>query len=305
MKNVNLFAAFLTSLITLTTGPAFATSLEKADTTTAAAQPSLNTAPVDSAKSVAQVKKENVDDDEDKEDTLFHFKFEHPRHLIHTLNKYTDSMTKRGFGCGGGPMAGLYAVNIKPFIDLAQRVSPLRGKNFSFGDLNYKSFFMSGGMGFVGLGNGLRLGGGGMSGVRHFPSSRYAQDSTVNYKTSITWGGFLIEKFVKTDKYSSIIGGYIGSGSLDAEWVEINENYSAFTSYKNDFNDDNNNKIKAYFGFFELHAGIVYDVVRFIHLCGDLSLPVIISSDGFAPLTKEFISVSPGVRVRVIFGNMG
>ncbi len=308
MKETIKYAAYLLSMLALAAVPAFPASLEQTDTAAPApARPTLTTAAAgDSAKPAVQVKKtdDNDDEDEDKEDANdadFHFRFEHPRHVIKSINRYTDSMSRRGYGCGGGPMAGVYAVNISPFKDLAARIAPLRGKNFSFGSLDYKSYFMSGGMGFVGVGNGLRLGGGGMSGGRHFPSSRFEQDSSVNYSTRITWGGFLIEKLVTNPKYSYIIGGYIGSGTLEADWVGIDNGYSAFSSYDN--NDDDN--IKAYFGFFELHTGVVYHIARFMHACGDLSIPVLVSSDGFAPWTKEFISISPGIRVRFIFGNLG
>jgi len=214
-------------------------------------------------------------------------------------------MTRQGWGGGGGPMAGIFAVNIKPFVDLADNVRPLRGNHFPFGSLNYKAFFMNGGMGFFGVGNGLRLGGGGMSGVRHFTGKNAAQDSTINLKAQISWGGFLIEKLIAREKYSLTIGGYIGSGSLKADWVEVDENYSAFSSLNDNSGSGDSAKIKAVFGYFEMHAGVVYHIMRFMHIGGDLSLPVLVSSDGFAPFTKEFISICPGVRIRLIFGNLG
>jgi hypothetical protein len=312
MKTKKVSAALLCAIIALAAQWTFPASLEKADSTVPSARPdnlSLNGSPkADSAESsVQQIKKEDdEDEDQEKDDEKdsFHYKIEHPREVFNSIHKYTDSMSRRGFGFGGGPMAGMYAVNIKPFVDLTQRIAPLRGKNFPFGSLDYKPFFMSGGMGFVGVGNGLRLGGGGMSGVRHFPSSSYGRDSSINLTAKITWGGFLIEKYAQGSKYAFTVGGYIGSGSLDADWVEVNSNYSAFIDYNND-DDDNTDKIKAYFGLIELHAGIVYHIARFMHACGDLSVPIMVSADGFAPWTKEFISISPGVRVRIIFGNLG
>jgi hypothetical protein len=161
---------------------------------------------------------------------------------------------------------------------------------------------MNGGMGFAGIGGGLRIGGGGMSGERHFTSQRYAGDSLINYSTKISWGGFLIEKLVTREKYSCVIGGYLGSGSLKAGWVKVNDGYSAFDHF--DWEDDEN-EIKAFFGYFELHGGTVYNIAPWMHVCGDVSLPVIVSTDGFAPYTKEFISLCPGLRVRLIFGNLG
>jgi hypothetical protein len=240
-----------------------------------------------------------------REETIFSIKIGPPLFMLNSVNHFSDSMSQRGFGGGGGPMAGMFAVSTKPFADLAERIKPLKGRHFSFNSLNYEPFFMSGGMGFLGIGNGLRIGGGGMSGVRHFTSSRYGQDSFVNYSARISWGGFLIEKLVNAKKYSYLVGGYIGSGSLKANWAEVTENYSAFNYYDDNVRYSDDEGINAFFGFFELHTGMVCHVARWMHLCGDVSLPVLISSDGFAPYTKEFISLSPGLRVRVIFGNLG
>jgi hypothetical protein len=199
-------------------------------------------------------------------------------------------------------MAGIFAVNVGPFIELAQRINPLRGRHFSFSKLDYEPFYMSEGMGFLGIGNGLRLGGGGMSGSRHFTSSPYADDSFVNYAVKISWGGFLIEKFVETNKYSYIVGGYLGSGRLKADWVNV-RNYTAFNGY--DAFDDDDDDLSAFFGYFELHGGLVYHVAQWMHIGTDISLPLLVSSDGFAPYTKEFINISPGLRIRLIFGNLG
>jgi hypothetical protein len=101
--------------------------------------------------------------------------------------------------------------------------------------------------------------------------------------------------------YSYLLGGYIGGGSLDASWTNTGDGYSVFK-------EDNSHKedgIKASFGYFEVHAGVTYHVLPFIHLSGDLSVPLLISIDGFAPYTQDFISVCPGLRVRLIFGNIG
>jgi hypothetical protein len=304
MKNGKLFFVRLATIFSLVVSPAFGAAPEKTDSLqTDSTRLQVGNVPgPDSGKIAPQKdKKEKCD----KEESNFCFRFTNPSMMMKTINTYVDTMTRRGWGGGGGPMAGIFAVNIKPFVDLANNIKPLRGYHFSFGELNYKAFFMNGGMGFIGVGNGLRLGGGGMDGVRHFTGKSAANSSTINYKTEISWGGFLIEKLVEREKYALTIGGYIGSGSLKADWVEVNENYSAFGDFNATSDYGDSAKIKAIFGYFEMHTGIVFHIMRFMHLGGDLSLPVIVSSDGFAPFTKEFISICPGVRLRLIFGNLG
>jgi hypothetical protein len=304
MKNRKLLFVCIVTIFSIVGSSVFAASLEKSDTLQAApAASSVGNVPGADSGKIAPQKDKN--EKCEKEESNFCFRFTNPGMMMKTITTYVDTMTRRGWGGGGGPMAGIFAVNIQPFEDLANNVKPLRGYHFPFGSLNYKTFFMNGGMGFIGVGNGLRLGGGGMDGVRHFTGKSAANSSTINYKTEISWGGFLIEKLVERQNFALTIGGYIGSGSLKADWVEVNENYSAFSDFNDNSDYGDSAKIKAIFGYFEMHAGIVYHVMRFMHIGGDLSLPVIVSSDGFAPFTKEFISICPGVRLRLIFGNLG
>lgn len=299
---IGLFAAIAVSLNLR------AASLEKVDSTAVdsgkpvssvpvatdtAKPPAIAARPADSTKII--VYKEDGD-------TVFMVRMHRARDAFLFAKNCAGTFTKRGFGVGGGPEEGLFAVDIRPFSDLAGRVAPLRGKSFPFGSMHYQPFFMSGGLGFIGIGNGLRLGGGGMSGERHFLSRPGSNDSAINFCAKINWGGFLIEKSVMAPAYTYIVGGNIGGGAFDASWTGTGEGYSIFTERKS---SDSDKGIKASFGYFEVHGGLTYHVLPFMHLSGDLSVPLLISTDGFAPFTQDFISVCPGLRLRLIFGNLG
>jgi hypothetical protein len=60
----------------------------------------------------------------------------------------------------------------------------------------------------------------------------------------------------------------------------------------------------------ELHAGCMLTFLSWLHLGFDLTVPAFISSSGFKVesgrrVTDSFITVNPGVRIRIALGNIG
>jgi hypothetical protein len=210
---------------------------------------------------------------------------------------------QKGHGIGGGLTPGVFAVGAKPIKELIARVAPLRGRTFNLHTYNYEPFYMSGGEGYAGLGNGIRLGGGGMSGERHFVSEAYGTDSAVALDIKVSWGGFLIEKALISGPWNSAVGAFLGSGSIDATARIIDRNdYSAFDG---DTASGARQPVKARFLYLEAHGGASYTVCPWFHIGATLSVPAFIGPEGFESRTPDFITVNPGVQVRFIFGNLG
>jgi hypothetical protein len=205
---------------------------------------------------------------------------------------------------GGGPLVGVNAINVKPVKDLVDRVQPLAGRDFGFNRYGEEPFLMKGGLGYGGVGNGMRLGGGGLHGSRRFVSAKRAGDSAVVVMdVDVSYGGFLIEKAFVRNRCTITAGGMIGGGNFEvkAQMVDTSE-YSIF---ERDRVNPDGAKISAQFFNLEAHGAFTYTVCPIFHLGMDVSIPVFISTNGFEPYTADFATVNPGIRVRLIFGNLG
>jgi hypothetical protein len=218
-------------------------------------------------------------------------------------------LRKKGLGIGGGPTPGFYAINMGPVHDLAQRAAPLRDRQFHYGPLDYRAFYMRGGVGYIGLGNGLRIGGGGAQGSSEMTSSLYSGDSAAILSTKVHFGGLLVEKAVVLNRINGVIGGYIGGGSTE---VAVKLVDMANASWFNDDGVTNINQtgdMKAEFMYLELHGGFTYTILPIFHIGLDVSAPMFLSPNGFAsplvPYSSEFFTINPGIRAKIIFGNLG
>ena len=101
-----------------------------------------------------------------------------------------------------------------------------------------------------------------------------------------------------------VVGGYLGGGSIQLSTQEFDQNdYSAFRSFDDDAEEEN--RIQAGFGLLEVHGGATYSLTNFFHLGMELTIPVFVSLDGFAPYTTEFVTPNPGINLKIIFGNLG
>ncbi len=158
-------------------------------------------------------------------------------------------------------------------------------------------------MGYIGVGNGVRIGLAGMNGERNFAGTRGTDDSVmVSLRTKVSYFGFLLQKSYVTDRMSMTVGGVLGSGEVKVSFSDP----GTFSAFEPVFGDEVlEHQTDAKCGVLEVHGGFSYSLTRFIHLGGDISVPAFFGVEGLSPFTDEFISVNPGARFKVIFGNLG
>jgi len=211
---------------------------------------------------------------------------------------------KRHFGIGGGPRTGIIGLDMTPVKDF-MRVNPdLCGKNFDMHqNSRYNVFFTMGGMGYLYVGNGVLLGGGGAGGEHHYRSDRFAQDSSMSLSVKAEYGGFIVEKAFDRGYCNFHAGMQIGAGSLRVKYRV--EEGSAFHAVNASRDGDADRESVAPFNLFEVHGGVTYSLASFVHIGADISVPMFHSAGGFDAYTSGFATVNPAFAVRLMLGNKG
>jgi len=238
-------------------------------------------------------------------DTVFIFDKSVFRHIAKDWRKNIDIFRQRGYGISGTSMYGANAIFIEPVEELAESHPYLSDKRFNFRRFGFEPFPMSGGEGFIGLGDGLRLGGSGYSGKRQFSSNRFDGDSILVMNTRVSYGGFLIEKCFVRDRWNLIAGASLGAGRFK---VAISSQFNTYFYGEDDdyFNEsDWNDRQTAVFFLMEPHCGFSYSFFYFFHIGATVTLPAFMSLQKFNPYTDDFFTVNPGLYIRLVFGNIG
>ncbi|MBD3420857.1 MAG: hypothetical protein GF398_12125 [Chitinivibrionales bacterium] len=178
-----------------------------------------------------------------------------------------------------------------------------------------KEFFpLFGGLGFGGVGNGIRIGGGGWGGS----SDRFEitirnpgeEDTIYTLDVSLGMGGFLLEKAIVAGDFNLFFGGMIGGGSMTVTPIKTVSGGSSIFSGSGPGSSDSNSTIgqelDAGFMLLEAHAGISYSILSWMHIGGDFTAPFFISSNGFKDRSPRlFQTFNPGFRFRFLLGNLG
>jgi hypothetical protein len=244
-----------------------------------------------------------------KKDTVQLLSRETAGAFLESINGKKRTARERGYGGGIGPSMSMYAINMGPVSEL---LDYMRGdvafENSGLKiDKPFAPFQLSGICFYGAVGNGLRIGGNFLSGSRSYSSRR--DDTTYNLEINPSFGGLLIEKATVHDNFNLFLGGMIGAGTIE---VRPSKTTNPFTSIP--LNTDNGkvsfNKLKAGSLLLEMHGGFTYTMINWLHLGAELSAPVFFSPSGFVTtgghnITSGFISLNPGVRLRIMIGNIG
>lgn len=214
---------------------------------------------------------------------------------------------ERGYGGGLGPTPSVFAINIDPVQKLLEymgRNSDFRNADFPIHGM-YKTFFMMGLTGYGAVGNGIRIGGSFVGGKRSFTAR--SNDSIYGLKIETSFGGLLLEKAIVHNNYNLYAGGIAGGASIEVQPSKTVDYLSA-TPVKVD--ENNFNKLTAPAVLLELHGGGTYTMINWCHIGVDFSLPLFFSTSGFKTpvghnVTNGFLTLNPGLRFRIIFGNIG
>ncbi|MFW5774996.1 MAG: hypothetical protein ACOCW2_01785 [Chitinivibrionales bacterium] len=233
--------------------------------------------------------------------------------IIDRSSRTIAKSRQQGYGGGGGWSPGIMAIDMEPVAELVGSDNVLGRK--AFPDLHeaYTPIMMSGWMGYGGLGNGTRIGGGAWDGNIHFSSKPYdAPDETDPRRKEIavveveySFVGFLMEKSFVRDQFNYLAGGMISLGSIEVKRdFFTSDSPSAFKDVWEDMDDEET--AEASLVGIELHGGFTYTVLPWIHLGADVNAHVSFSINGFgAPGLNSFVMASPGMRLRIVFGNIG
>ncbi|MBN1128102.1 MAG: hypothetical protein JXA71_03905 [Chitinispirillaceae bacterium] len=248
-----------------------------------------------------------------KKDTVIVITDDH--HIQKILQNMSNTVKKsrvQGYGGAGGFSNRLVAVTMDPVVDLVNTDGKLKGILFPTLEGRYKMLAMSGGLGYAGLGNGIRIGGGGYGGSCKYVSTAFAASDTtpdsllnVTLKVSLGYGGLLIEKALVKENWNIYLGAFIGAGAVEVQ--KITSPIGKTSAFSDAWTDPKNGeRATAAFMSTELHGGATYTLVPWMHIGGDFNALFYYSSSGFGQATSNsFFGITPGIGIRVIFGNIG
>jgi hypothetical protein len=240
-------------------------------------------------------------------DTVFIFDKKVFRHIAKDWRDI-DIFRQRGYGLSGSTLYGAHAVHSKPIRNLIDR--HLSGREFGLREVGFEPYLMSGGTGYIGLGEGFRLGGGGMIGEHRFFCADCPGESELVLSSRISYGGFLVEKAIVKEKWNLSFGGLIGAASNKVV-ISENDNSDLFSDITDfdDFEDINDifddPTFQAAYLCIEPHIGFSYTFFYFFHFGANIALPTFMPLEKFSPITDDFLSINPGLQVKLIFGNLG
>jgi hypothetical protein len=215
-------------------------------------------------------------------------------------------------------------MDMQPVHALINKYPDLKRLDFPI-DSRYETFILAGGMGYGGVGNGIRLGGGGWGGSKTFGATRTLSvspsdtanqiDSLYKLSVGVGMGGFLLEKAYVIDRLNIMLGGFIGAGAMNIRSYRSEGKKTLFfdagdEEYSDSSDTEREPDFRASFMLTELHGGLTYSMLSWLHLGVDGWCPLFFSSSGFAnrfqqPITDGFMSINGGVRIRIVLGNLG
>ncbi len=232
--------------------------------------------------------------------------------LLAKLNRKMDRFNSSGFGGSGGPTPRLMAVDINPLKELLradmtkrETIGKSRGTKFLAempGD--YETFFLMGGFGFGGIGNGLRIGGGGYGGSHSYRIS----DAGKDYKllVEIGYGGVILEKAFTYNRNNFVIGTMLGAGTMKVSFGEDSEGSGFNNSSSNMSNNSKSLDYGAYSDFFlaSLYTGYTYSFISWLHLGFEVGGNMMNANSGLlgSDIRTTF---NPTGSLRILFGNLG
>jgi hypothetical protein len=236
-----------------------------------------------------------------KKDTVLLISNESEVHKL--LSNVTANVKKsraQGYGGAGGFSHRVVAFDMGPVADLIGESYPA----ITFPTLKngFTVLPMSGGMGYAGLGNGIRIGGGGYKGSMKFVSRPYNEtlDTAMTVKMGVGYGGLLIEKAFVRDNWNTYLGGFIGGGSIELQ--KAIGPASAFSSGLSEPDE----LTGAHLMSIEFHGGATYTIVPWMHVGGDFTIMSYFANNGFEWSSGgSFYGIMPGIGIRVVFGNIG
>jgi hypothetical protein len=236
-------------------------------------------------------------------DTLVILKKSSVEDLVKNISHNVKKSRELGYGGAGGVVPAMLLVNVNPLRNVINREAGLRSADFGL-DHRFEPFYMMGGMGYGGLGQGIRIGGGGWGGTRIF-TTEPANARVTEIKVDLTYGGFLVEKCLVRDSWNLIVGGMLGGGTLRMEkYTYASDSGISVFSRQNSLDTLDPVQAEASLYSLELHSAFTYTLLPWFHLGAEINAAGFFS-EGFGGGNGSFVTGNPGLKLRIIFGNIG
>ena len=242
-----------------------------------------------------------------------------------TLQKKLHSVNNQGYGGAGGFALGQNYVNIGYINDFLSKEngiagSPAYGANLQLplSSGGYSSMYMSGGFGFGGIGNGVRIGGAGYGANRIYD----LYDDSTNYKANVSvgYGGVIIQKGIVHDRHNIVIESLIGAGGIDFRLAKgDNGDYtgtsnssfskdlssnSGDTQWEDEIEGMDEESVTTAFFAMELSVAYSYSVFSWLHPGLQVGTSLMKSIE-YENSLGSFTTFNPFFRVKFTFGNLG
>lgn len=244
------------------------------------------------------------------------------------VNDKENEEKKNVHGGAGGFIPSFLRMDLTPVENMIKREAriegnDLEGRTFNFQD---RDFILMGGMGYGGSKNSGRIGGGGWFSHKRYLSDTYTgtipdslrtspEDSTIDSVAQLDvmlgYGGMILEKGQSLGNLNLHVGGLWGGGAIIVmKDLMQSESETAFNHYEH---KDENDSLKEFSSrvavapmmVFDLHAGLTYSLAPWVHVGTDANVHIFYSSRGFGRGNESFLTYNPGIRVRLLFGNLG
>jgi gas vesicle protein len=200
-----------------------------------------------------------------------------------------------------------------------QNTDPSLSDSYSF-DFNDNNMLMFGLMGYYNLQNNVRVGNGLYAGYKSFQSDEYSTtvvdsllntteqvDSIVTLRVIPMYIGFICEKAFVFEPVNFFAGIMLG-GNLSFI-IKEEERAQANTSFiSDDYSDESNSEYSFAFApavAWDVHGGMAFRLSEHMHIGIDGVVRFAYAYEGYGAGFGDFLSVSPGVRLRLTFGNAG
>ena len=214
---------------------------------------------------------------------------------------------------------GLTQLDLGPIKKIVEEDLDKDGFNF-----NQNVFSTLGLIGYAGQRrNGMRVGLGFWAGYNSIYSDKWSTqasdsavskgsdaliDSIIQLHLVFAHAGLVVERSFKVfNNLNLYAGGMLGGGAMIAAEDRKLTNgafYKADTSTIK-YSDTSDTDIRAAFAplwAFDIHGGFTYSITKWMHLGIDGSSLFYYSSTGFQSKNGSFWTVSPGVKIRLVFG---
>jgi hypothetical protein len=221
-----------------------------------------------------------------------------------------DAADTRGCRSGGagGPSIELAFLDTKPFKQLVQHDTFFRGRDINLESRAMPVFGLSG---FRQNRYGIRFGGGVWLGYKIFESAAYttidsagtAHDSVAQLLVMPAYAGFLLEKVIYFGQVGFHGGVMLGGGAY------VVHRSTADASDPTDVCGSDsaagvNGWGAAGFGIMDLDAGATIRLAPWFSVALDGVLGMTYSGDGLMAGYGDFVSVNPGIRLRLLVGKL-